>query len=79
MTFSITTFSINDTQQVSIYIECNYAECHDLFIVMLNVIMLSVVILNVVAPGRVPSAKLQATKTVEVLALDPWALCHIEK
>jgi hypothetical protein len=31
-------------------IECNYAECHNLFIVKLNVIMLSVIMLDVAAP-----------------------------
>jgi hypothetical protein len=29
-------------------IECSYAECHDLFIIMLNVIMLSVVLLSAI-------------------------------
>ncbi len=29
-------------------IECHYAECSDLFIIMLNVVMLSVVTLNIV-------------------------------
>jgi hypothetical protein len=28
--------------------ECNYAECHILFIIVLNVTMLSVIVLNVV-------------------------------
>ncbi len=32
----------------TLYIECHYAECRDLCIVMLNVIMLSVVMLNVI-------------------------------
>jgi hypothetical protein len=32
-----------------LHIQCHYAKCRDLFIVMLNVIMLSVVMLNVVA------------------------------
>ncbi len=31
-------------------IECCYAECYDLLIIMLNVVRLSVVLLNVAAP-----------------------------
>jgi hypothetical protein len=60
-TFSITTLSIRaicDTQHerhlaettlgiTTVYIECHYAQCGNLFIVMLNDIMLSVVMLNV--------------------------------
>jgi hypothetical protein len=36
----------------TLYIECHYAECHDLFIVILNVIILIDVNLNVVAPHK---------------------------
>ncbi len=42
MTLTITTLCI----------ECHYAECCDLFIVMLNVVMLSAVMLSVLAPEK---------------------------
>jgi len=51
-TISIMTFSMKGllvTLSIN-WIECHYAECRNLFIVMLIVITLNVVLLNVVAP-----------------------------
>jgi hypothetical protein len=50
-------FSIFDTSMKAFWIECHYAECHDLFIVMLNVHMQIVVMLNVMAPTHVEHLK----------------------
>jgi hypothetical protein len=36
----------------TLYIECNFAKCRDLFIVMLSVFLVNVVMLNVVAPDE---------------------------
>jgi hypothetical protein len=65
-TFSITALStttpciidsfvaLSKTSSIArLYIECHYAECHDLFRVMLNVTIMSVIMLNVVAPSLV--------------------------
>ncbi len=44
----------------TLYIECHYAECRDLCIVMLSVVMLNVVILSIVMLNVVaPSSLLQ--------------------
>ncbi len=55
MTVSITTFCIN----------CHYAECRDLFIVLLNVIlsviMLNVVMLSVAEPLKYENANIKET------------------